>query len=299
VLARWETREAATRGSANISYRDEMPPTLIQFARPFRTTVEVDQDRALLEGRWRASKAWRLRAGAERIEERIRGETPDPDAWDPDTTAALAGFDWTPSDRVDLSVLGRGSRTGGSTTALSAEDAEALSARLRLKRPDGWRMTAFSRLKSREREGRYDSGASVDAYGITFGREAGKDGWLDLSIGRHDFSLASDTRFVTDTAISNLKSPHRVRYDEEVTGATLDFSIPVSGPLRTFASARAAIGRGDLPYRQHDAALGLGWRLSAAWDLRLEGRHVAYRESDRDYDDYGATIVTLSVLWEF
>jgi hypothetical protein len=302
VLARWEGRDASSNGAADMRYRDQMPPfsapTDPFFLRPFRTTVEDRQARGLLEGRWRVSKAWRLRAGGERIEERYRSVAPDADAWDPVTNAALAGFDWSPSDRVDLTVLGRASRTRGPSTAISAEDAEALSARLRLRRPDGWRLTAFSRLRSRDRSDS-DGEATVDAYGLAFGREAGSDGWFELSVTRHEFDLATDTRFVVDLANGPNKVDRRVRYDEEVTAATLDFSVPLHGALRAFASARAALADGDLPYRQHDAAAGLGWRFVPSTEIRLEGRRVAYREDDRSPDDYGATLVTLSLLWEF
>jgi len=303
LLARWETRDDATRGAADVGTRDQMPPfndpTQPFFVFPLRSRVDSRQDRASLEARWRLSRAWRVRAGGERIEEEVRSRdtTPDLDEFDPVTTAALAGFDWEPSDRVDLSVLGRAARTRRPAEELSAEDMDALSARLRLRRPDGWRLAATARLRQRE-NGESDSVSSVDATAITLGRDAA-DGWFEASIARQEFRVESDTRFVVDLAAGPNKVDRRVRYDESVLAATLDFSWRVRGPLRAFGSARAARGRGDLAYGQSDAALGLGWRLSPPLEVRAEARRIAYRERDRDRDDYAAEVLTLSLLWEF
>jgi hypothetical protein len=94
-------------------------------------------------------------------------------------------------------------------------------------------------------------------------------------------------------------SPHRVRYDEDVLAASIDFSEKVSGPLRVFGNVRWADGSGGVPYDQSDVSLGVGWRFVKAAELRIEGRRVAYVETNRNVDDYAARMLTVSILYEF
>lgn len=303
ILARWEARNSGTNGSADVGIRDQAPPfndpTVPFFVIPIDSELDSRQERASLEARWRASKQWRFRAGGEKIEERVtsRDNTPDFDFWDPETRAALAGVDWEPNDRVELSVLGRAARTKRPAEELSAEDADSLTARLRLRRPDGFRLTATTRLRQRE-NGEADSVASVDATALAFGHEA-PEGWFEATISREQFQLESDTRFVVDLANGPNKIDARVGYEETVVAANLDFSYQVKGPLRTYGTGRAARGRGDLPYTQSDATLGLGWRLSPSMEVRGEARRAAFHDDLREQDDYAAEIWTLSIFWEF
>jgi hypothetical protein len=288
VLARYETRFQDEIGSGVASPGDPFA------AVPISTGTDTDLQRTGLEARWRASPAWRFRAGAEEVQETIVTRDNKLREWNPDTTAVTAGTEWNPSSRFDGSLLLREARTQHASTQLSADEGDWLSLRLRGKLDGGFHGTLFARVKRRTNDAA-DAFSTYDSYGYVFGH-SDADGFAEASITREDFTYASDTRFVVDLAA---KSGHRVRSDEAVTALTLDFSRKVKGPLRAFGSARWAEGSGGAPYVQSDASLGLGWRFAMSAELRLEARRVVYAERGRGMDDYAARLITLSVLYEF
>ncbi len=301
VLVRVERRRADARGDADLRLRVQSPP----YSDPSQAFGPVPQEtsakerlaREGIEARWRITPEWRLRGGAERVDERVAVRDRDTDLWTPRTTAGTAGFDFTPSERFDASVLGRVSRTADAPTSLSAEEGRGLSVRLRARRPDGWHATGFARVKQKS-NGDSDAFTTYDSYGMVFGR--GHDGgFFEASLTREDFTLASDTRFAVDLGVTPVKTPHRVRYDEAATSAALDFSQALSGPLRAFGSGHWTDAHGDLPFVRYDAALGLGWRFVPSTELRLEVRRISFDENGAFRDDYRSRIVTLSVRWEF
>jgi hypothetical protein len=310
VLGRYEARSDRVLGGADILLRDLPPPSVPAgpyTPLPESSRTEADLTRTGLEVRWRASKAWRFRAGGEQVRERIVFRENElygaflerVEAWNPVTVAATAGADWTPVEGFDASLLARGTRARRAATALSADEGRTLTARLRARGTAGWHATAFARVKQRN-EDSTDSSSLYDAYGWS-GGHAGEGHFVELTLSRRDLSTSSDTYFVVDASspTGTTRTPHRVSHDESVTQASLDFSKDVAGPLRAFGSLRWADGTGDARYAQSDLSLGLGWRLSRSAELKAEGRRVAYAEGDRSVDDYEARILTVSVAYEF
>ena len=305
VLGRYEDRSNSVVGTADNWKRDVppgFPPGGPYNSQPEFTRSDADLARIGVEGRWRASRPWRFRAGAEQVRERITSLEVDSLAvrdrsWSPTTVAATAGADWTPNGRFDASLLARGARARDAATALSLDEGNSLSFRMRARRPDGWHATAFARLKRRT-EDSADAFSTYDSYGYSMGH-AGEGRSLDFTISREDLTTAADTAYIVDATVNPARSFHRVRYDESVTAFTIDMSQQVKGPLRAYGSLRWADGNGDNPYVQSDLSVGLGWRLSEVAELRAEGRRVAYLENDRSVDDYAAEILTLSVACEF
>ncbi len=305
ILGRYEDRTDAVVGSADTRVRDvppPQPPGGPYLAVPESTRSDADLNRVGAEARWRASRAWRFRAGAEQVRERITSDQEDRFSvesreWSPTTVAATAGADWSPSDRFDASLLGRGARARDAATALSLDEGNSLSLRLRARRPDGWHATAFARVKQRS-EDSADAFSRYDNYGYSMGHAA-DDRSLEFTISRQDLRTSADTRFVVDASSNPAGSPHRLRYSESVTAFTVGLSQEVWGPLRAFGSLRWADGDGDSPYVQSDLSLGVGWRFVPEAELRVEGRRVAYLEDGRSVDDYAAKILTVSVAYEF
>jgi hypothetical protein len=294
VLARRESTSRAQDGDGVLWIRPAAasPP----IPQPFFASADADLDRTGVEARWRASKEWRFRAGAEEVRERVVERDLYVDSWSPTTAAATAGADWSPSERFDASLLVREARARDPATEVSADEGRWVSFRLRARRPDGFHGTLFARLKQRT-NGDADAVVSYDSYGYAFGH-ASPTGWMEFSITRQDTTFAADTRFASD-ASAPVVTAHRVRFDEDVLAANLDFSEKLLGPLRLFGAARWADGGGGVPYVQSDVSLGLGWRFVKEAELRIEGRRVAYIETNRNVDDYAARIATLSILYEF
>jgi hypothetical protein len=305
LLGRYESRSDAVIGTADAWVRN-VPPPLPQsgpyFPVPETTRSDADLNRVGLEVRWRADRAWRFRVGAEQVRERIVSIERETAAlrsreWTPTTVAATGGFDWVPNRRFDASVLARRAVARDAATALSLDEGNSLSVRLRAKRPDGWHATAFARLKRRSQE-EADAFSTYDNAGFSMGNQ-GFDHSLEFTVSRERISTAADTMFVVDASMNPARTPHRVSYEETVTAFTMDVSQDLWGPWRAFGNVRWVDGNGDAPYVQSDASLGIGWRFTKQAELKIEGRRVAYVETDRATDDYAAKILTVSVAYEF
>jgi hypothetical protein len=301
VLLRYERDAARERSSFRSEERILIPPFSAP-ADPFFTTTEDLRTRTVLERfggdvTWRPHKAWRVRGGGEHVKEEVTEVGGFSPPLSPKTTLATLGVDTRVYDDLDVSVLGRTASTGGAATQLSADTGDMLSVRVRARPLEGWHGTAWWRVDEREEDDAH-SEVDSDAFGLSGGIEA-DTGWMEASVSRHRFTVASDTRYVVDRIVDPVKSPHRVRYDEEVDVVSLDFSREISGPLRGFGSLSWANARGDLPSTSRDASLGLGWRFEENLELKVEGRMVAYRERNRSVDDYDAEILTISVVWTF
>jgi len=301
VLARYERRLTDERGRADLRLRDQSPPFSDPSA-PFFHLVEEPGALARLsrlgvEARWRASRQWRLRGGVERVDERVVTVEDELESWSPETRIATAGADWTPSERFDASLLVRAADQRDDATQLSPGEADGVTLRLRGRDPGGSYATGYARLKDRQVE-RSDSQARVNAVGAVLGH-AGTDGFAEFTVERRTYLLESDTRFTADRSVNGVKSPRRVRYDEETDTLGLDLSRTVSGPVRAFGRGWWNRSAGDYPWRRYDAALGLGWRFHPSTELRLEVRRVVLNEGGLLRDDYRADILTVSVLWEF
>lgn len=292
VLARYERRLTDERSRADLFF-----PTAPYFVVAGEPRARARLGRLGVEARWKASREWRFRGGLERVDERVVTRENEIESWTPKTRIATAGADWSPSDRLDASLLVRAADQRDDATQLSPGEAEGLTLRVRARDRSGDYATAFARLKDRQVD-RSDSEARVNAAGIVLGRAAG-EGFVEATVERRTFLVASDTRFVVDDAVNAVKSPRRVRYDEESLAAGLDFSQPVAGPLRAFGRGWWNRATGDAPWRRYDAALGVGWRLCPSTELRLEGRRVVLNEDGPYRGDYRADILTVSVLWEF
>jgi hypothetical protein len=297
ILGRWEETSGSVVGDADSTVNSAATDV-------FDTTADATLRRAGLEANWRATNAWRLRAGAEQVSERrteqvgaTSASDRDADVWAPSTLVGTAGVDFRPSSALDASLLARFAAANDPATALSTESGRALSFRLRARPGAGWHATGFARVKQRSTE-ESDSMVDYDSYGLSVGRE-GAGGWFELSATREEFVLEADSVVVLSTGLPVVRSPFRSEYAESVDSATLDFSVVVSGPLRCFGNARWGEGDGDIPYDQLDAGAGLGWRFVPAAEFRIEARRVSYKEPDRGVDDYSASIYTFSILWEF
>ncbi len=297
-----EHRETDERGRLVSVTEDE--PVGVDFGPGFRSveesTAEAKLEREGLEARWRAAKEWRFRGGWERVRERVHTEEPaegDSKTWSPVTRVLTGGADWVPSDRFDAGLLVRTADAGGAATQLSAGDLDSLSLLLWAKRPDGFHLTAWYKRKDR-RESEANSDSAVDTLGFLFGG-ANADGFFELAADMRNYRTATDTRYVVDLVPGAVKTPHRVRYDEDVLTLTTTLSHRVKGPLRAFSSFSIGDASGDYDWVQYDASLGLGWRLTPSTELRLEARRVVFNEADRQVDDYRADLLTASVMWEF
>ena len=302
LLGWYEHRDASERGL--LDHTVEAEPVGVDFGPPVREVASSRADSSMartgLEARWRATREWRFRGGWERIRERVHTEEPaefDRGSWGPVTQVGTAGADWVPSNRFNASLLLRAASATDPGTQLSPGDARSLSLRLRAKRPDGFHGTSWIRLKDR-REGDANADSSVDSYGFLFGG-ANDDGFFEITADRRSYTVASDTTYVVDLVPGSVKTPHRVRFEEDVNSAAVTFSHRVKGPLRAFTSASWSDARGDYDWVRYDASLGLGWRLSPSTELRLEARRIVFNEKERSADDYRADLLTASVLWEF
>jgi hypothetical protein len=301
VLARVQRRsyDEAARYALGLRFTVPAPPLPGDPFSPSTGGADGDgvQDRYSLEATWRASKPLRFRAGAERILEDYSSGTDRVPRRSPRTVALTAGADWSPVRAFDASLLVRSARSGGAATRISLDAGETVTFRSRLRGNDGGHVSTFVRTRER-REDDARSRVRADAMGVA-GGIAGEKGFLEVTLQRHRFLLAADTRFVRDLAFGFTKEEARVRSDEEVDSLSVDFSREISGPLRVFGSARVARGRGDFRYDGRDASLGLGVRLSPSAELRCEGRGAAWREEGASTDDYRAKILTVSLAWEF
>lgn len=301
VVLHAERREDTELASLDLARRDQVPPfsdpsaPWFTFRQRFRSSADQDRDGGDVV--WRANDDWRFRAGVESIRERIFAGGDRRKASSPRTTVLTGGADWEPSKRFDTSLLVRHAESGGTVSRLGTGTGDSITFRGRGRFDGGWTASTQVRWKARE-EDHADSRVRNDVYGLTVGRTTEK-GWFTFSAFRHRYRVASDTRFVVDLAIDPTKRLRRVHYDEVADTLALDVSRDIGGPLRLFGSGRWTHAVGDLPALGRDASLGLGWRLSPALEVMLEGRSVAWTDETGPRDAYRAEMLTLSFALTF